>query len=88
VARDIPAEGPLSEAQAETLLQLASAAAQAGDEAALSQIRARDTARLPQGRAADMLRLLVEGPVQTPDDLPRARREAVLAEGVVGKRAR
>lgn len=88
VARDIPTEGPLSEAQAETLLQLASAAAQAGDEATLSEIRAGDAARLPQGRSADMLRLLVEGPVQTPDDLPRARREAAVAEGVVGKRAR
>jgi hypothetical protein len=88
VARDVPMEGPLSEAHAEMLLRLASAAAQAGDEATLSQVSARDAAGLPRGRAADMLRLLVEGPVQTPDDLPRARREAAVAEGLVGKPVR
>ena len=83
-ARSVPAEGPLTEAQAGTLLRLAAAASQAGDQAILVQLRDHDLARLPQGRTADMLRLLTVNPVLLPEDLTRSRREAVLAGGLVG----
>ena len=81
----VPAEGPLTEAQAAMLLRLAAAASQAGDVAMLAQLRGHDLSRLPQGRTADMIRLLTVTPVQLPEDLPRARREAALAGGLVGK---
>ncbi len=80
----VPAEGMLTEAQAGTLLRLAAAASQAGDEAVLGQLRDHDLARLPQGRTGDMLRLLTTTPVKLPEDLPRARRETALAGGVLG----
>ena len=83
-SRLVPTEGPLTEEQAGTLLRLAAAASQAGDQATLTQLRDHDLARLPQGRTADMLRLLTVTPVQLPEDLTRSRREAVLAGGVVG----
>ena len=88
VSRSVPPEGPLTEAQAGTLLRLAAAASQAGDQATLTQLRDRDLPRLPQGRTADMLRLLTVTPVQLPEDLTRSRREAVLAGGVVGAAGR
>jgi hypothetical protein len=83
VERTVPAEGALTEAQAGTLLRLAAAAAQAGDEAVLARLRGHDLARLPAGASADMLRLLTETPVRGPEDLPRSRREAALASGVL-----
>jgi hypothetical protein len=86
--RIVPAEGALTEAQAGTLLRLAAVASQAGDSATLEQLRGHDLARLPQGRTADMLRLLTATPVQLPEDLPRARREATLASGLLGATAR
>lgn len=86
--RSLPAEGPLTEAQAGTLLRLAAAASQAGDQAMLAQLRDHDLARLPHGRTADMLRLLTVTPVQLPEDLTRSRREAVLAGGLVGPAGR
>jgi hypothetical protein len=86
--RTVPTEGPLTDAQAATLLRLATAAAQAGDEAVLGGLRIRDLVRLPQGRTADMVRLLTATPVQLPEDLPRARREAALAGGVLAPAAR
>lgn len=86
--RTVPVEGALTEAQAATLLRLGAAAAQAGDQAMLAQLRDHDLARLPQGRTADLLRLLTSTPVQLPEDLPRSRREAVLAGGVLGTAGR
>jgi len=82
--RALPAEGVLTEAQATSLLRLAADASQAGDEAMLAGLRDRGLARLPQGHTADMLRLLTATPVQLPEDLPRARREAALAGSLLG----
>ncbi len=81
----VPAEGALTEAQAGTLLHLAAVASQANDAAMLAQLRGHDLARMPQGRTADMVRLLTVTPVQLPEDLPRARREAALAGGLLAK---
>jgi hypothetical protein len=84
----LPAEGTLTEPQAATLLRLATAASQAGDDGVLAQLRNHDLARLPAGPAADMLRLLTATAVQSPEDLPRARREAVMAGRMLGTAAR
>lgn len=79
VARTLPAEGALGEAQAATLLRLAAAAAQAGDEATLTRLREHDMARLPRGKTQEMFRLLTERPVRSVADLPRAAQEAAWA---------
>jgi hypothetical protein len=79
VQKTVPADGPLAEAPANTLLRLASAAAQAGDEALLGQLRDHDLARMPAGKLADMFKLLTERPVQGVADLPRAAKEAAFA---------
>jgi len=82
--RMLPAEGALTEPQGVTLLRLATAAAQAGDEVMLARLRDHDLARMPPGRTADMFRMLTSTPVELPEDLPRARHEAALAGGLLG----
>ena len=57
------AEGTLDDAQRRTLLRLATAAAQAGDDATLTELRERDTARMRTGPLADMFRLLTAAQV-------------------------
>jgi hypothetical protein len=78
-AKTVPADGPLDDAQARTLLRLASAAAQVGDDATLARLREHDTPRLPPGKLAEMFRLVTAGPVQGVADLPRAGQETKLA---------
>ena len=78
-AKTVPDTGLLDEAQARTLLRLASAAAQSGDDATVSRLRERDTRRLPKGKLAEMFRLITSGPVQGVADLPRAVQETKLA---------
>jgi hypothetical protein len=80
--KTVPPEGMLGEAPARVLLRLASAAARAGDEAVLSQLRDRELPRVPPGKTADLLRVLTERPVRGVSDLPRAAQEAALARGV------
>jgi hypothetical protein len=75
----VPDSGPLNDAQAQTLLRLASAAAQSGDDAILAKLREHDTARLPPGKLAEMFRLVTAGPVQAVSDLPRSAQETKLA---------
>ena len=79
VQRTVPSDGPLAEGPASVLLRLASAAAQAGDEGLLGQLRDHDLARMPPGKLADMFKLLTERPVQGVADLPRAAQEAAFA---------
>jgi hypothetical protein len=81
-AATVPAEGPLEAAPARTLLRLAAAAAQAGDEAVLARIRAEDLARMPQGDMAQLFDVLTEPPVRDAADLPRAARETTLARAI------
>jgi hypothetical protein len=78
----VPSQGGLDDAAARTLLRLATAAAQAGDEVMLAQLRATDLPRLAPGRLADMLRVLTEKPVEDVPDLPRAAKEAALARAL------
>jgi hypothetical protein len=80
----IPPDGPLTAPQAQTLLHLAADAAQANDAATLAQLRQHALPRMPAGHAADMLRLLTAPPVLLPADLPRARREDILAGALLG----
>jgi hypothetical protein len=81
-ASTVPASGALDATQARTLLRLAGAAAQAGDEAVLARIRAEDLARMPQGDMAQLFNVLTEPPVRDAGDLPRAARETTLARAV------
>jgi hypothetical protein len=82
VARDVPPSGPLADAQARLVLRLATAAAQAGDEAVLARLRADDLPRMPAGKLTEMLGLLTETPVQAVSDLPRAAQEAAAARAL------
>jgi hypothetical protein len=79
VARVVPADGPLTSQQAHILLRLASAAAQAGDEAVLARLRRDDEARIAaltdEPKLDEMFRFLTEMPITTSSDLPRAARE-------------
>ncbi|MEJ0016563.1 MAG: hypothetical protein WDN25_08350 [Acetobacteraceae bacterium] len=84
-ARTVPAEGKLDDAQQRTLLRLATAAARAGDEAALTTLRLRDTGRMEAGPMADMFRLLTAEQVRSVADLKRSGQEAVLARGLSGQ---
>jgi len=78
----VPPDGKLTDQQAGTLLRLASAAAQSGDDATLAALRDHDMTRIPEGKLADMFRLLTEGPVRGVADLPRAAQEVKLARDV------
>lgn len=89
-ARMLPADGdhapPLTEAQQQLVLRLASAAANGGDVAALHRLLAADGPRMPPGRNADLLRLLTASPVRAVGDLPRAGAEIALARAVLQHR--
>ena len=78
----VPAEGALDEAAGRAVLRLAAAAAQAGDETMLAQLRDDTLPRLPAGKLADMLRVLTERPVAGVGDLPRAAQETALARAL------
>lgn len=88
VARTVPGEGKLDDAQQRSLLRLATAAAQAGDSALLGQLRTRDLPRLSAGPIADLFRLLTAESVQGVADLPRAGRELALARALSADPAR
>ena len=88
VARTVPGEGKLDDAQQRSLLRLATAAAQAGDSALLAQLRTRDLPRLSAGPVADLFRLLTADSVQGVADLPRAGRELALARALSADPAR
>ncbi len=80
-ARSVPPDGPLSPAQQDILLRLASAQAQAGDDASLRLLGMKDAARMT-GPRADMFRLLTAAPVSNVGDLKRAAGEVALARAV------
>lgn len=83
--KSVPSDGKLDDGQRRTLLRLATAAARAGDDARLSELRQRDTARMATGALADMFRLLTAEQVRSVADLKRSGQEAVLARGFPGQ---
>ncbi len=82
VAATIPESGPLSDHHRDTLLRYATAAARAGDTAALTVLQAKEDDRIGSGPAADMLRLLKVAPVPERADMPRLRQEADLMQRI------
>jgi hypothetical protein len=77
-ARTVPAQGPLDETALRTLLRLATAAAQAGDERVLAHIHDEQLPRFPAGPMGDMVRLLAASPVHELPDLARVTQETAL----------
>ena len=84
-AKTVPAEGKLDDAQRRTLLRLATAAARAGDNAALTALRRRETARMGSGPLADMFRLLTADQISSVADLKRSGQETALARELPGQ---
>jgi len=78
----LPQAGNLDEAQARTLLRLATAAARAGDDVALATLRGRYDNRIAPGAFAGMFRLLTAEPVRGTGDLKRAKQEVSLAQSL------
>ncbi|HVZ06810.1 tetratricopeptide repeat protein [Rhodopila sp.] len=81
-AKSLPEDGSLDDDQARTLVRLATAAARAGDDAALADLRERFSPRLPGGALADMFRLLTAPPVRGTSDLQRVRQDINLAQSL------
>ncbi len=82
VAKAVPETGALTDPQRQALLRLATAAARAGDDTALSGMKVRDTARMGSGPLADMFRLLTADPILGTADLQRSRQEVGMARAV------
>jgi hypothetical protein len=82
VSKAISPTGVLDDGQRRTLLRLATAAARAGDDAALAALREREDQRMGAGPLADMFRVLTAQQVRGVDDLQRSGREAALARGL------
>ncbi len=78
----LPETGILDDGQSRALLRLTTAAARAGDEAMLANLRASYNTRLNTGAFADMFRLLTAEPVRGTGDLQRSRQEATLAQSL------
>ena len=81
-ARVVPASGALDETQRGLMVRLATAAARAGDDAALASLREQMQTRIGTGPRADLFRLLTAEPVRGTADLGRARAEMGLARTV------
>jgi hypothetical protein len=82
----VPGEGKLDDAQRRTLLRLATAAARAGDTAALSELRRREGPRIGSGPLADMFRLLTADQISNVADLKRSAQETTaLARDLPGQ---
>jgi len=78
----LPTSGPLTDAQQDLVLRLASAASQAGDMALLQQMQGGDATRLSAGPRAELFQALSTLPIRALADLPRSGREAVAARAV------
>ncbi len=82
-AKTVPRTGELSEQQQDLVLQEVTAAAQAGDDAAVRDLSAFQP-RLT-GARADVFRALTAPSVQKPEDLPRAARELAMSRALPGR---
>jgi hypothetical protein len=81
VAAAVPADGPLSDDGGRIVLRLASAAAQANDEAKLAELAHAYGDRFAEGPLAQMFRVLTGKPVQGVGDLPQ------ITKGIAAARA-
>jgi tetratricopeptide (TPR) repeat protein len=79
VALTLPESGPLDEAQARTVLRLATATARAGDDAGLADLRVKYGDRIGASPFGDMFRLLTAEPIKTNADIKRSQQEMSLA---------
>ena len=70
------------EMRARTLVRLATAASQAGDETILASLRGNALAQNGKGPLSDLFRLLTADPVTKPADLKRARQEIASAKAL------
>ncbi|MGC8523863.1 MAG: hypothetical protein ACP5M5_06210 [Acidibrevibacterium sp.] len=77
----VPADGPLSDNSGRIVLRLASAAAQANDEARLAELAHTYGDRFAEGPLAQMFRVLTGKPVQGVGDLPQ------VTKGIAAARA-
>jgi hypothetical protein len=84
-AKIVSRDGALDDVQRRTLLRLATAAARAGDEPALTALRQREGSRMGSGPLADMFRLLTADQVRSVGDLKRSSQEAALARALPGQ---
>ncbi|HYZ64079.1 MAG TPA: hypothetical protein VE650_16645, partial [Acetobacteraceae bacterium] len=75
--KSVPGQGELTDQQQDVLLREATAAAQAGDAAALSELK-RAAPRI-SGARADMFKVLTASALQGTGDLPRAARELAMS---------
>jgi hypothetical protein len=75
----VPPDAALDLTQQRAMVRYATAAAQAGDDATLAQLRTAAGPHMPAGPFGDMFRLLTAEPVRGLDDLPRASRETAMA---------
>ena len=81
-SRSIGAGETLDEPQTRTLMRLATAASQAGDEAILATLRGNALARTGRGPLADLFRLLTAVPITDTVDLKRSRQEMAMARSL------
>jgi tetratricopeptide (TPR) repeat protein len=88
VSRTVPPEGKLSPEQGHSILRLAAAMAQAGDEAGLGALRTQYAERMQATPDAAAFRLLTEAPVRDVTDLPRSAKELAAARTGVAAPAR
>jgi hypothetical protein len=80
--RSTPKGARLRDDQAAILLRLASAAAEAGDNAVLTELRDRDVSTLSPGSTTDLIQLILARPIAGVSELPRASREMMAARAV------
>jgi hypothetical protein len=81
-AKTLPDSGTLDDDQARTLVRLATDAARAGDDAALTSMRDKYAGRLSDGALAEVFRLLTAEPVHNTSELQRVRQDISLAQSL------
>lgn len=72
----------LGEHEARLVLRLATAAAQANDEALLGELAQKFTRRFPPGPLADMLRVLTSRPATSPSDISEVSKDVAAARSI------
>jgi hypothetical protein len=82
-AKTVPPDGPLSPAQQDTVLRLASMLSRAGDAAGLRALGERENGRM-EGPRSGMFRLLTAAPIGGVSDLPRSSAELSLVKAIPG----